>query len=67
MQKTMVATERQIELLRECRTCLIADVVTGKLDLRLATIHLPNEDDALQCDGARGGTLSHHSDGEAAP
>ena len=34
---------RQIELLREYRTRLIADVVTGKLDVREAAARLPNE------------------------
>jgi type I restriction enzyme S subunit len=32
---------REIELLREYRTCLIADVVTGKLDVREAAARLP--------------------------
>jgi type I restriction enzyme, S subunit len=34
---------REIELLREYRTRLIADVVTGKLDVREAAAHLPEE------------------------
>ena len=38
-------TRRQIELLQEYRTRLIADVVTGKLDVREAAAHLPEEDD----------------------
>jgi type I restriction enzyme S subunit len=33
--------EREIELLREYRTRLVADVVTGKLDVREATARLP--------------------------
>ena len=36
---------RQIELLHEYRTRLIADVVTGKLDVRAAAAGLPNETD----------------------
>jgi type I restriction enzyme S subunit len=36
---------RQIELLEEYRTRLIADVVTGKLDVRAAAADLPLEDD----------------------
>ena len=36
---------RQIELLHEYRTRLIADVVTGKLDVREAAARLPNEPD----------------------
>jgi type I restriction enzyme, S subunit len=34
---------REIELLREYRTCLVADVVTGKLDVREAAARLPDE------------------------
>jgi type I restriction enzyme S subunit len=36
-------TQREISLLREYRTRLIADVVTGKLDVRTATTKLPDE------------------------
>ena len=36
-------TEREIGLLREYRTRLIADVVTGKLDVRVAARQLPAE------------------------
>ena len=36
---------RQVELLQEYRTRLIADVVTGKLDVREAAAHLPDEAD----------------------
>ncbi len=39
------ATDREIALLRECRTRLIADVVTGKLDVREAAARLPDEAD----------------------
>jgi type I restriction enzyme, S subunit len=35
--------EREIKLLREYRTRLVADVVTGKLDVRPAVRHLPAE------------------------
>jgi type I restriction enzyme S subunit len=34
---------REVSFLREYRTRLIADVVTGKLDVREAAAHLPNE------------------------
>ena len=37
--------EREIELLREYRTRLVADVVTGKLDVREAAARLPEEHD----------------------
>jgi type I restriction enzyme S subunit len=35
--------EREIELLREYRTRLVADVVTGKRDVRAAALLLPDE------------------------
>jgi len=35
--------EREIELLREYRTRLVADIVTGKLDVREAATRLPDE------------------------
>ncbi len=38
-------THRQIDLVQEYRTRLIADVVTGKLDVREAAAQLPEEDD----------------------
>lgn len=37
--------QREISLLREYRTRLIADVVTGKLDVREAALRLPGEVD----------------------
>jgi type I restriction enzyme S subunit len=40
--------EREIQLLREYRTRLVADVVTGKLDVRPAARHLPAEPGAFQ-------------------
>jgi type I restriction enzyme, S subunit len=40
-----VRTEREITFLREYRTRLIADVVTGKLDVREAAAQLPEEPD----------------------
>lgn len=42
---TIERIEREIELLREYRTRLIADVVTGKLDVREAAARLPE----LEC------------------
>jgi len=39
---------REITLLREYRTRLIADVVTGKLDVREAAAQLPEETDASE-------------------
>ena len=42
-EKTEHGVERKIDLIREYRTRLIADVVTGKLDVREAAAHLPEE------------------------
>ncbi|MGA2331728.1 MAG: hypothetical protein ABSG75_08205 [Syntrophales bacterium] len=39
----VVRTQNEIDLLREYRTRLIADAVTGKLDVREAAANLPNE------------------------
>ena len=36
--------EHEIALLREYRTRLVADVVTGKLDVREAATRLPNDE-----------------------
>ena len=36
-------TQREIDLLHEYRTRLIADVVTGKLDVRQAAARLPDD------------------------
>lgn len=41
--ETVAHAEREISLLREYRTRLIADVVTGKLDVRDAAANLPAE------------------------
>ena len=38
-------TRRQVELIQEYRTRLVADVVTGKLDVREAAAQLPDEAD----------------------
>ena len=42
--KAIAAGRRQIELVQEYRTRLIADVVTGKLDVREVVARLPDED-----------------------
>lgn len=39
--RTIAAARREIELLQEYRTRLVADVVTGKLDVRAAAARLP--------------------------
>jgi type I restriction enzyme S subunit len=43
---TIDRAQRGIVLLREYRTRLIADVVTGKLDVREAAANLPQEEEA---------------------
>lgn len=43
----IIRLEREITLLREYRTRLIADVVTGKLDVRQAAAELPEEIEPL--------------------
>ncbi|MBL8423003.1 MAG: restriction endonuclease subunit S [Candidatus Accumulibacter phosphatis] len=46
VERASFRLEREIELLREYRTRLVADVVAGKLDVREAAARLP-DDDAL--------------------
>jgi type I restriction enzyme, S subunit len=41
----IAAIEREIALVREYHTRLIADVVTGKLDVRGAAVRLPEADE----------------------
>ncbi len=43
VERALRVAEREIDLLREYRTRLIADVVTGKLDVREAEARLPQE------------------------
>ncbi len=43
LSKAIARLEREIDLLREYRTRLVADVVTGKLDVREAAARLPDE------------------------
>jgi type I restriction enzyme, S subunit len=43
LERTIARFEREIELLREYRTRVVVDVVTGKLDVRDAAAHLPEE------------------------
>ena len=60
---TLAYTRRQIELLREYRTRLIADVVTGKLDVRAAAARLPeaaDDQDPIE----QGGSLADGLDEE---
>lgn len=43
LDQAVDATRRELDLLRELRTRLIADVVTGQLDVRAAAAALPDE------------------------
>jgi type I restriction enzyme S subunit len=64
------ATRRQIGVIREYRTRLIADVVTGKLDVREAAARLPDEveePEPLDEDEAEGGADGVADDADAAP
>ena len=45
IDSAIARARRQIELVQEYRTRLIADVVTGKLDVREAAAQLPDEGD----------------------
>jgi len=45
LERAIASARREIDLLREYRTRLIADVVTGKLDVREAAARLPDEAD----------------------
>jgi type I restriction enzyme S subunit len=48
LRTTIERARREIDLLREYRTRLIADVVTGKLDVREAAARLPQEAEELE-------------------
>ena len=48
LRHAIARARRQIELVEEYRTRLIADVVTGKLDVREAASQPPNEDDEAE-------------------
>lgn len=46
VQRHVSATKRQIDLLREFRTRLIADVVTGQFYIREDAVHCPRFQDS---------------------
>lgn len=52
VEQTVRQAEKEIALLHEYRTRLVADVVTGKLDVREAAARLPDEGDELLPDAA---------------
>ena len=61
LTSTVTRVSQEIALLREYRTRLIADVVTGKLDVRKAAADLP-ETDPLAGNRARAETIHTESD-----
>ena len=48
LDQTISRAEREIELIREYRERLIADIVTGKLDVRDVPVNLPPGDDMVE-------------------
>lgn len=50
LEETIETTQRELELISEYRTRLIAEVVTGKLDVREAAAALPDELEAVEPD-----------------
>ena len=63
VQSAKACAQEEIDLLREYRTRLIADVVTGKLDVREAATSLP-EGDPLATDDALDDTLDADAEPE---
>lgn len=64
--KSIAQTRREIDLVREYRTRLIADVVTGKLDVRETAARLPDavdEGEPLDETEAEGAADEAHADG----
>jgi type I restriction enzyme, S subunit len=61
-------TQREIDLIREYRTRLIADVVTGKVDVRGAVVSLPVEvgDEEME-NGEAWAEDAEDENGEAVP
>ncbi len=63
--KTIARARRQIELLQKYRARLIADVVTGKLDVREAAAQLPDETDDQEPIDRDGLVLDNMDDGSS--
>ena len=69
-ERAVADASREISLLREYQLRLIADVVTGKIDVREAAAHLPDaprtlEDDGLLLDEGTESDSPELNDGEA--
>jgi len=71
LSDTAASARQEIELLREYRTRLIADVVTGKLDVREAAARLPDEPEEPEpfvgAEAPLDGEESHANDLDAIP
>jgi len=71
LSDTAASARQEIELLREYRTRLIADVVTGKLDVREAAARLPDEPEEPEpfvgAEAPLDGEESHADDLDAIP
>lgn len=52
LDQALAAAQREIALLREYRTRLITDVVTGQVDVRAAAAGLADEENELDVDDA---------------
>ena len=62
IDSALAAANREISLLREYRTRLIADVVTGKLDAREAAVGLPEEADEPEAIDDAEATVDNETD-----
>lgn len=62
LRATIERARREIHLLREYRTRLIADIVTGKLDVREAAARLPEEiDDGDELENIESGSVDEEA------
>jgi type I restriction enzyme S subunit len=66
MSPPIIATGREADLLREYRTRLVADVVTGKLDVREAAVNLPDEPEEVEEPDGSESPVESDDDNEAA-
>ena len=66
LDKAILRLEGETDLLREYRTRLVADVVTGKLDVREAAARLPDQSRIDSLDGAASEGLNEAEDEEMA-
>jgi type I restriction enzyme S subunit len=64
IEQTMDRVQRELALFLEYRTCLVADVVTGKLDVREAAARLPAEEPIEIAEDELAGDDAELEDGE---